>query len=346
VEKLLRNFYWFSVREDAAIYIARSDVCASIKPPHKVPRAPLGTMPVGGVLDRLSTDILGPFPESEMGNKYVLTVSDHFTKWVEIFAVPDQTAITCANKILNEVIARFGCPLDLHSDQGRNYESHVFAELCKLLEIRKTRTASGNAKCNGQTERFNRTLVRMIKAYMRGEQNKWDENLGCLAAAYRATPHETTGFSPNLLMLGREVRLPAEIMFGTGKAHPDEEVSSYGDYVSKLRERFQKAHDITRTHLQAAANRRKEYYDAKCSLNKYQRGSMVWILSDITQLHITPKLRHAYEGPYLIIQKLNDLDYRVQLNARGKNKIVHHNRLKPYQGDTYLPWARSALNNK
>jgi hypothetical protein len=134
----------------------------------------------------------------------------------------------------------------------------------------------------------------MKKAYLKGEQNKRDENLGCLAAAYRATPHETTGFSPYLLMLGREVRLPAEIMFGTGKAHPDKEISSYGDYVSKLKQRFQKAHDITQTHLQAAVNRRKEYYDAKCFLTKYQ--SMMWILSDITQLHITPKLRHAYEG--------------------------------------------------
>jgi hypothetical protein len=263
-EKILRNFYWFGLRDDVGIWISQCDSCASIKPPHKTPRAPLGTMPVGDVLDRLSTDILGPFPESERKNKYILVVSDHFSKWVEIFAVPDQTAPTCARLILNEVIARFGCPLDLHSDQGRNYESHIFAELCKLLEIRKTRTASGNAKCNGQTERFNRTLVRMIKAYLRGEQTKWDDNLGCLAAAYRATPHETTGFSPNLLMLGREVRLPSEIMFGSGKSHLGEEISSYGQYVTKIRERLQKAHDVTRTHLQTAANRRKDYYDAKC----------------------------------------------------------------------------------
>ena len=91
-------------------------------------------------------------------------MSDHFTKWVEVFAVPDFTAKTCAEKILNEVIARFGCPHDLHSDQGRNYESQIFAELCRLLEIRKTRTTPGNPRCNGQTERFNKTLLRMIKA--------------------------------------------------------------------------------------------------------------------------------------------------------------------------------------
>ncbi|XP_064622363.1 uncharacterized protein K02A2.6-like [Lineus longissimus] len=300
-------------------------------------------MPVGGVLDRLSTDILGPFPLSDKGNRYVLSVCDYWTKWVELFAVPDQTAVTCADKIVNEVIARFGCPLDLHSDQGRNYESKIFAEVCKLLEIRKTCTASGHAACNGVVERFNKTLVRMIKAYMKGQQIKWDENLGCMAAAYRATPHESTGLSPNMLMLGREVRLPSEIMFGTGKLDPDENVTSYGEYVLHLRDRFLRAHDVARKNLKKSAVRRKGYYDAKTCLNQYQRGSLVWVLSDITQLHITPKLRRTYEGPYLVLYKINDLDYRVQLDVRGKNKTVHHNRLKPYSGTVYLPWAKEAL---
>ena len=104
-------------------------------------------MPVGAPLDRLATDVLGQLPETPRGNKYVLVVTDHFSKWVEVFAVPDQTAVTCAEKLLNEVIARFGCPLSLHSDQGRNYESNIFKELCRLLGIRKTRTSVRNPRC-------------------------------------------------------------------------------------------------------------------------------------------------------------------------------------------------------
>ena len=95
-------------------------------------------MPVGAPLDRLSTDILGPFPESTQGNKYVLAVTNYFTKWMTIFAIPDQSAVTCARVILNEVIARFGCPY------GCNYESAIFSELCHLLEIQKTRTTPGH----------------------------------------------------------------------------------------------------------------------------------------------------------------------------------------------------------
>ena len=85
-------------------------------------------MTVGAPLDRLSTDIWDPFPESTQGNKHVLAVTDYFTKWVEIFAITHQSAVTCAGIILNEVIARSGCPYDIHSDQGSNYESTIFSE--------------------------------------------------------------------------------------------------------------------------------------------------------------------------------------------------------------------------
>ena len=125
-EKLLQRFYWFDVRTDINIWVNKCDSCGAIKLPNKTVRAPLGSMPVGAPMDRLATDIMGPLPETSRGNKYILVVTDHFSKWVEAFAIPDQNAVTVAEKILNEVICRFGCPLDIHSDQGRNYESKIF----------------------------------------------------------------------------------------------------------------------------------------------------------------------------------------------------------------------------
>jgi hypothetical protein len=86
-------------------------------------------MPTGAPWDRLATDILGPLPVTPRGNRYILGVTDYFTKWIEVFPVPNQTAETCANVILNEVICRYGCPLSIHSDQGRNFESDIFQEL-------------------------------------------------------------------------------------------------------------------------------------------------------------------------------------------------------------------------
>ena len=109
-EKALKKFYWRGIHEDCNNWVNTCDVCARQKRPQRKPHAPLGSMATGAPLDHLPTDILGPFPESTRGNKYVLAVTDYFTKWVEIFPIPDQTAPTCAEIILNEVIAGLGVP--------------------------------------------------------------------------------------------------------------------------------------------------------------------------------------------------------------------------------------------
>ena len=86
----------------------------------------------------------------------------------------------------------------------------------------------------------------MIKAYLRGEERDCDLYLGCLTEAYRATANEATRLTPSLLMMGREVRLPAELVFGSIGTYQNQEVTSYGDYVDCLIERMQHAHDVAR----------------------------------------------------------------------------------------------------
>ena len=274
----------------------------------------------------------------------MLVVTDYFSKWVEIFGVADQTAVTCARVILNEVVARFGCPLSIHSDQGRNYESHIFTELCRMLEVRKTRTSPGNPRCNGQTERFNRTLMRMVKAFLKDEQRDWDLHLGCLAAAYRASPHEATGMTPNLLMLGREVRLPAEIIFGSGTTLADTPVASYGEYVTQLRSRMQHAHQVARKHLDVSAKRQKQNYDVRSKDINFQAGDLVWYQSEIGQLNITPKLRKPFMGPCVVLERVNDINYRIQLDKKGGSKLVNVCKLKKYvtNGETLASWVNTA----
>ena len=151
------------------------------------------------------------------------------------------------------------------------------------------------------------------------------------------------GMTPNLLMLGREVRLPAEIMFGIPGTEIEGAVNTYGEYVEKLRDKMQKAHDVAREHIGSAAKRQKETYDVKRALHTYKVGDYIWFYTDVGQLGMAPKLRSPYEGPYLVIKKINDLNYMIQLDGKGRKKVVHHNRLKPYLGNARLRWAKSAI---
>ena len=339
--KVSQRYYWFHLREDIYVWLQACDKCAANKPPTQKPRAPLGKMSVGAPMDRWATDIAGPFPITARGNRYIMVVTDTFSKWTEAYAIPDQTAPTCARYLVNEMISRFGCPLDIHSDQGRNYESLLFKELCSMLDIRKTRTTPRNPMCNGEVERFNRTLVRMLRAYVQEDQSDWDLYLGCLTGAYRATPHESTKFTPNMLVLGREIRLPGEVSLVA-----PESSQLVGEYVSELRNRLHKAHHIARQHLQSNAKRQKDYYDIKVQLNVYKPGDKVWYLAEYRQPGLNPKLASPYIGPCLITKKLNNLDYGIQIGPK-QHRVVHHNKLKPYQGDTedssWLKVARRQL---
>ena len=148
---------------------------------------------------------------------------------------------------------------------------------------------------------------------------------------------------PNLLMQGREVRLPAELTFGRGITRPEDEVVTYGQYVAKLREKMQHAHDLAREHLGKAAQRQKEVYDSRCSFQVYKSGDLVWWETQHAQLDVAPKLRNPYDGPFLVLRRLNDLTYVLQLDKHGTQRVVHCNKLRPYQGKASLSWARSAL---
>ena len=149
----------------------------------------------------------------------------YFTKYVEIIPVPDMPAEICAQKMLNEFISKWGCPLSVHNDQGRTYQD--FKQLCRMLIIRKTRTSPRHPQEYGQSERFTRTLLQMVKAYLCGEQRDWDLHLGCLAGAYRATPNESTKLSLNLLTIGRELRVPSELVFSSKNTCDGLEITSY-----------------------------------------------------------------------------------------------------------------------
>ena len=167
----------------------------------------------GAPMERVHIDFIGPLPKTERGNEHCLMMVDQFTKWVECVPLPSQIAEVMARAAIDEFFSRFGCPLQLFSDQGRNFESKLFEALCDALQIHKTRTTPYRPSANGQSERFNRTLMDAVRCFQGKSQNKWDQHVQQIAGAIRASVNQSTGYTPNQLMLGREVNTPAQLMF-------------------------------------------------------------------------------------------------------------------------------------
>ena len=109
-------------------------------------------------------DILSGHPTATDGSKYILVLVDAFTKWIEAYPLPDQEAHTCMRAAYDGFFSRFGFPLQLHSDQGRNFESSLVKELCSLTGVYKTRTTPFHPRSDGLTERANRTLLQDARA--------------------------------------------------------------------------------------------------------------------------------------------------------------------------------------
>jgi hypothetical protein len=282
----------------------------------------MGHLQSGVPWDTLAIDYLGPLPLTENGNKYIMVLTDYFTKYVEVLSVPNQLAEDCALRIPNEFVSRLGTPLKINTDQGPTFESNVFKELCSLFQVKKSRTSPRNPKCNGQIERYNKTLLKIIKAYLI-DQTEWDLFLGCIVGAYR--PNETTKLTPNMMCNGREVRLPGDLVY---KTKEDDSVPLYRSFMEAIQERMLRAHEVARKHLKASAKRSKDLYDTKMLFVNYKDGDIVWLLHESRTVGISPKLEKRYDGPYIIVKKMSPITFVVQMNPEGHSVLIHNDKLK------------------
>ena len=342
--KVRERFYWAQCSADVRRWCRNCDLCASRRGPPRKTRAPMKQHNVGAPLERVAIDVLGPLPESASGNRYLLIVQDYFTKWVEAYPLPNQEARTVAQVLVEEFIARFGVPMALHSDQGRNFESFVFAEMCRLMGIHKTRTTPLHPQSDGMVERFNRTLESQLSKFVNEHQDDWDECVPLLLMAYRTSVHETTGCTPAEMMLGRDLRLPVDLIYG----RPEEECPSLAtEYVESLQDRLEQVHSFARPRMQMQSDRMKAYYDLlQPAARSLKEGAAVWLYNPQRKKGRSPKLQRAWEGPYIIVKVINDLVFRIQRTPRTKPKVVHRNRLWLYSGDDPPTWFETPLEQE
>ena len=328
------RFFWPQMRQSVERWCEKCDVCAARKFSTKTRKGPMQKYQMGMPMERVSLDLSGPWPVSKNGNRYILVATDHFTKWSEAWAIPDQEAQTVAKTFVTQFVTRFGAPMMIHTDQGRNFESKLFKAMCKLLGVKKTRTTAFNPKSNGQVERLNKTLSTMIGTYIAENQHVWDENLSALMMAYRATPQESTGITPNEMMMGREVYMPIDVQVGSTSADVPQDESSY---VEELRIHLENVYNLARESLGASAVKQKRHYDLKAIDEPYRKGDLVWLVNKSRRKGKCPKLQPKWLGPMQVIDKLNDVTYKIKTSLT-EVKVVPYEHLKPYLGDKVPNW--------
>ena len=294
-------------------------------------------MLVGEPFERVSIDITGPHPRSVKGHVFLLTVMDSCTKWAEAIPLRNHTAPTVAKALMTHVFSRFGMPLQLLSDRGPEFESELFQELCRWMEIDKVRTTAYRPSTNGMVERYHRTLNSILGKIVREDQRNWCERVPIATAAYRASVHEATGYTPNKLMLGHEVYAPLDIVVG-----PPEDVEhfrSVDEFVARQQQVMREVYTSVREHLQVSASRRKKYYDIRVKRRQFEAGAWIWYHYPRRYLRKSPKWQKSCIGPYLITKVLPPVDAVLQKSKRGKPFVAHFDKSKPFYGTPPADWG-------
>ena len=252
--RLRTRYYWPGCQNDVKVYIGGGEKCAKRKGPIPTKYAPMQVVRSGFSMERLAIDILGELPTTERGNKYILVIAVYFTKWTECFPMPNMESKTCAKILVEEVVSRIGVPNLIHSDKGKQFESRLFKDICQLLQIDKTRTTPYHPQSDGMVERFNRTLCAMLSTFVNDNHSNWDTMLPYVLMAYRSNDHETTGMSPNILMLGRETTIPFDILNEMPVSLKSYDINQW---VWELRETLEIAHTFVRQNTCTSIQRQK-----------------------------------------------------------------------------------------
>ena len=325
-ERILERFFWPTVEKDVREHCETCIQCQRRSQPTPLRQAGFRTEVCSRPFERVALDVT-EMPMSSKGNKYALVIMDYFTKYVHVHAMPDQTAQTVSSCLLDTVLQE-GVPERIHSDQGRQFESAIFKQLCARLGIEKTHTSPYRPQSDGMVERFNRTLKDMVAKYIKPCGSDWDEHIAALAFAYNTSKHSVTGYSPFFLSHGREARLPVDELFKT-KQETMVDVRSYiEDTLRKLRVAFLKVKENT----DQAAREMVQRQEGVSRETKYTEGQGVWVADHTAQAGGKRKLGMRFKGPGKVIgmegPSASGVVYRVKM-PDGKEVKIHHNHLKP-----------------
>ena len=251
------RFYWPGLSKFVIRKIKECMQCLQGNRPHIPERAAMGSLNASQPMELVCIDYLG-LEESKYAN--ILVITDVFTKYAWAIPNRNQSAATTARVLFDNFLVHYGFPLRLHSDQGRNFEGNIISQLCKLTGIRKSRTTQYHPMGNAVTERFNRTLLNMLRILSDDKKTDWKSHISSLVHSYNATVHDSTGLCPFYLMFGRNPRLPIDIVFKLGSTTAN---SDYVTYISKMKTRLKYAYELASSSIKKSAKANKKRYDRR-----------------------------------------------------------------------------------
>ena len=319
--RITQNFYWPGITSDIDKFIHKCLRCQEVKGKRPSP-APLQNLPIcESPNERVHIDLFGPL-KSHNGNKYILVMTDAFTKMAELAAIEDKKADTVARAFFERWICRYSVPKTIVSDNGREFCNQVIDDLCKRMGIKHSTTSAYHPQSNSSAESYNRQMIKYLSSVLENNETlDWEEWLPMLMFSYNTHIHKATRHSPFFLTYLHDPRLP---YFDIEKPR-----MLYGqDYVTHSWQIAQKCYSEAEKFLNTQAVKSKHYHDAKAKERSFELGQQVMLFSDQIPVNVNKKFFKKWRGPFVIIKKIGNLNLLLQEGPRTKKLLVHIDRVR------------------
>jgi transposase InsO family protein/phosphotransferase system HPr-like phosphotransfer protein len=323
--RVKNNYYWPTMRKDIKEYCQACVECTSNSKsklrgclhPHDLAQAPFQVIGI---------DFLGPItPSSQNGSKFILVITDYFSRWPEAVALKDQKALTTAKCLFDTVVTRHGFPRAIVSDRGANFTSKLFKYFCDKLNIKHKLTTAYHPASNGETERFNRTLTTMLRKELQdGAHEDWEELIDPLLFAYRNSVHSSTKETPHFILHGRDANIPVnELLSAVPKTN-----ISLSDYVGNMMNRLRFSFQRVKEENEKAREIQRKQYDKRAKEFKYKVGDKVLLDVVVVKVGDSKKFTSKYKGPFRVIKVYSNKTLDI-VDTSYNTQRVHVNRVKP-----------------
>lgn len=321
-----RSFHMFNVKTEVMNRIRICQECVSKEKKGSLKQGIHYSRQQGYPLEMLYVDLIGPLNQTQEGFKYILSMEDGFSRYAVLHPLRTKETPEVTRILVEKFVASYGCPNSIFSDNGREFTSKLFEGMCKELNIVKKNSPPYCPQSN-KVERLHRTIGAFLRMSLSRENTEWNRELPFFQMAYNTKVHASTGVTPSLAFMGREMSLPLDLM-----VKPPEVREDLHQNVRSMMDRVRKMYKYIAARGKAVIRRNAEQYEGL--QNPYKEGDLVWYYCPRKLGQKPAKLINQWIGPFKVTRRISEVLIEItSAGYSGKKYTVHTSRVREFRGE-------------